>query len=461
MAGYLLSPARVGAVDIMPGFAIVLFMEEQNRCDVIIENIQSKEAALNELEHSYKNITDIINVTQRSIRGFDPITFDYSASNDNLLLNLLKDTNEPPGRKPEYILLTHRENQNLTGNIFYKKDGRLIRIPAKIQIDSNADFAITFSFKDDYKKRFSSIDNEIVISNWDDGADDINGYQKLFDPKVREHVGTISNFVTYYSDDIAVIAFNYGKHVNEYDAQLIKGLVAHSNFLKTISEQAKITENAFMYTIEALSRAAEANDEATYSHTIRVNEYARAIAVQLKMPAPFINDISNFAQMHDIGKIHVNRSILRKPGRLTGDEVSEMQLHTIYGAKIIGNVKRLEMAEEIVIAHHDKFNGGGYPYNKKGGDIPLAAQITALADVYDALRSKRHYKPAFSHDKTYGIITVGDGRTSPEDFAPVVLDAFKQVHKQCADIHFEIQDDKIEHEDFTKEHCQEELLCTP
>jgi response regulator RpfG family c-di-GMP phosphodiesterase len=406
-----------------------------------------KKRAQDELRYSYQRISEIITVTEEKLNVFNPFDFDYTISNKELLLNILKKRGEEDDHNPEYVLNARKQNSSLVGNIFYKEDNELIKVPDEIKIDIDADVAIIKSLK---KAKESTVDSTIsskiklIYSNWDDKSGrSLKEYQGLFDEKMKCHIGEIRNFVTYNSGDIAVIAFNYGKHVDEFDAHILKGFVIHSNFLKTVSDQAKINEEAFLYTIEALARASEANDEDTFAHILRVNEYARTLAAFIGCPPDFVKDIGTYAQMHDVGKIHVSRGILRKPGQLTAEERDEMQKHTIYGAKILGDSSRFAMAREIAISHHEKFNGAGYPHRLSGEDIPLSGRITAMADVYDALRTKRYYKPALSHEETCKIITEGDGRTEPEEFDPRILDAFKKCEEKFQEIYKKIQDDTL------------------
>ena len=185
-----------------------------------------------------------------------------------------------------------------------------------------------------------------------------------------------------------------------------------------------------------MTRAAEHKDEDTGAHVQRISYYSRELARMLGLDEAFVDKIFFASPMHDVGKIGIHDDILLKPGSLTPAEWEVMKGHAAMGAKILGNSKSpyLKVGAEIALNHHERWDGGGYPNGKRGEEIPLAARIMNICDIYDALRSKRPYKPAFDHLKTVDIITRGDGCTQPEHFDPVILAAFKQNHQSFRDI---------------------------
>jgi len=252
---------------------------------------------------------------------------------------------------------------------------------------------------------------------------------------LADHAVDCQNFVWYRNGGLVICAFNYPRRVSSYDGAVIKGLAVQSLFIDNLSRQWIQTENAFAYTINALARAAEANDEDTGNHILRVGEYCAALAHHMGLSDERVRAIALKSQLHDVGKIHVAPALLRKPTRLTDEEMQQVRLHTIYGAKIIGSSPRLETAYKMALYHHEHWDGSGYPYGLSGTSIPAEARILALADNYDALRNKRSYKPAFDHESACHIILQGDGRTIPGHFDPAVLRAFRTLKNKFAEIY--------------------------
>ncbi len=219
-----------------------------------------------------------------------------------------------------------------------------------------------------------------------------------------------------------------------HDATVLNSVAMQSLFLRSLASQVRDTESAFEYTVLALARASEANDEDTGDHILRVGNYCALLARRLGMPEKVVQTIRVQASLHDVGKIHVSPSILKKPGKLTDDEWREMKLHTVHGSKIIGGHSRMSIADRIALSHHECYDGSGYPYGLSGEQIPIEGRILNLADQYDALRNARCYKPAFDHETVYRIICEGDGRTLPQHFDPQVLSAFKELHTRFAEV---------------------------
>ncbi len=201
------------------------------------------------------------------------------------------------------------------------------------------------------------------------------------------------------------------------------------------------TEDAFQLSISLLARAAELHDEDTAHHVERVNEYSYFLAGELGKARRFCDEIRYSAQLHDVGKMSIDAAILRKQGPLDEDERVEIMRHPEYGFQILSASDRLAMAAEIALNHHERWDGGGYPVGRAGKEIPVSARIVALADIYDALRSKRPYKPAFSHQQARQVLLEGDDRVDPsKHFDPKLLEVFTEHHEGMAEIWDQLSD---------------------
>ena len=366
--------------------------------------------------HSYAHINRLSRHTSHLLGIFHPLEFKLEDFMLELLDQLLsRESGEPEKPRSVWVSLDPGEGRR-EGHIFRRQGDGVQGDPTPL------------SLKTDFIHLLGRLEEDILVSNWQTAAGSLEEYQKYFPPELLRVVGDIENLVLYRCEPLLIIAFNYGKKITEYEAAVFRNLITYTHFLKIISDQLQEIEGAFQYTIGALARAAEANDEDTGNHILRVNHYAELLARAINCPDDFVRTIAYSAQMHDVGKIHIHPDILRKPGRLTPEEWEVVKQHTIYGARILGDDPRLVMARDISLHHHEKWDGSGYPRGLKGESISLAGRIVAIADIYDALRSKRSYKQAFSHGDACRIILEGDGRVKPSHFDPDMHRAFREIH---------------------------------
>ena len=185
-------------------------------------------------------------------------------------------------------------------------------------------------------------------------------------------------------------------------------------------------------TLLRLAKAGEYRDEDTGNHIVRIARYSRAIAEYLGLSKADCDEIEYASPMHDIGKIGIPDHILLKPGKLSSSEWELMKQHPVIGHSILADSEShfIQTGSVIALSHHEKFDGSGYPYGLIGEEIPLAARIVAVADVYDALRSTRPYKSAWSREKAIGYITEQSGK----HFDPTCVEAFLEQLEHIYDI---------------------------
>ena len=227
----------------------------------------------------------------------------------------------------------------------------------------------------------------------------------------------------------------YNDHMRNYQKELEAEVAKRTEQLRQAFEKIKI---ASLDTIYRLSRAAEYKDEDTGAHIQRMSHYIAVVAHKMGLNAENVETILYAAPMHDVGKIGIPDRILLKPGKLDPDEWEIMKQHTTIGAQILegADAEFIKLAEAIALTHHEKWDGSGYPKGLKGSEIALAGRITAIADVFDALISKRPYKEPFPLEKTFIIIQKGRG----SHFDPEVVDAFFAVEDEILSIKEKFKD---------------------
>jgi len=259
-------------------------------------------------------------------------------------------------------------------------------------------------------------DSESKVKAFNEGADDF--LTKPFDPiELRARVESL----------LKVKAYN--DHMRNYQKELEKEVARRSKQLKKALYQLR---KASLDTIYRLSMAAEYRDDETGAHVKRMSHYSAVIAREMGLSSQVSERLLLAAPMHDVGKIGIPDQILLKPERLSPSESEIMKQHTIIGSKILAGSKSgyLRFAEIIALTHHEWWNGNGYPRGLKGNQIPIAGQIVAVADVFDALISKRPYKEPYPVDMAFKIIKEEAGT----HLSPKVVNAFFKVKDQILKI---------------------------
>ena len=216
-----------------------------------------------------------------------------------------------------------------------------------------------------------------------------------------------------------------------YNDELEKEVEEKTGRIKTIQEK----------TILGMAQMVESRDLSTGGHIKRTSDVVRIFSsklvdANLGLDAQFLNLVIRSAPMHDLGKIGVDDAVLRKQGRFTDEEYAKMKKHSEIGyhmvSEILSGVEEPEfvrVAENVAHYHHEKINGTGYPEGLKGEEIPIEARIMALADVFDALVSKRCYKDAFSYERAYEIIEKDAGTHFDKKLAMVFLSCKEELER--------------------------------
>lgn len=284
----------------------------------------------------------------------------------------------------------------------------------------------------------------------------VNGFDVLKFMKENEELANIPViFVTGEHDSdieekgLALGAVDYVK--KPYNPNIVRVKVQNHLELKAyrdnlellVEERTKQLDASREAIIMGMSLMSDLHDKVTGDHIDRIKKFTRVLAYKVLMLYPNVitpiqaKQTIVFSPLHDVGKIAISDTVLKKTGLLTPEEFVIMKSHTVEGANLLRKTAsfltdgkdgdELKIAIEIAESHHEKYDGTGYPHGLKGEDIPISARIVSVADVYDALRSPRPYKKSFTHKEAVEIITIGDNRTSKEHFDPKVLTAFEAV----------------------------------
>lgn len=208
----------------------------------------------------------------------------------------------------------------------------------------------------------------------------------------------------------------------------------NKNLQKIVEHRTEKLKNLTNSILNLLEEASSYNDKDTGNHIERVAEFSGLLAEKYGLSKKFIKDIKLYSPLHDIGKLGIPHAILKKKGKLTATEFDIMKNHVIIGKDLLAKTNLPAIAENIILYHHEKWNGKGYPTGLKGEEIPIEARIVSIADVFDALTSPRSYKEAYSIEKASLIMS----KDMYESFDPNLLKTFFNSMKEIREIRAKI-----------------------
>lgn len=238
-----------------------------------------------------------------------------------------------------------------------------------------------------------------------------------------------------YAKDLKALLLREQRKANQLEATN-KQLQAYAQDLKaaykTQQQKTRELEKAYADTVVRLTLASKYKDEETSEHIQRVSYYSKTLGLAIGLDEDEAQLLADAAPMHDVGKIGIPDMIMQNRGPLDDKEWAIIKQHPIFGATLLAGSPSLllETARKIALTHHERWDGSGYPQGLKGKAIPLGGRLVMLGDTYDALRSRRPYKPALSHEQTCHIMLNGNDRTQPRHFDPKLLEVFREIHPE-------------------------------
>lgn len=308
-------------------------------------------------------------------------------------------------------------NESISGYVANNSETLNIADVHEIPPDKPYGFNSSFDEKNDYYSQ------SMLVVPMIDQRDEVIGVLQLINAQKPSSAD---------KSEMEVVPFD------ELGVEIIQSLASQAAVAITNAQLNEKLKSAYLDTIYRLSVAAEYKDQDTASHIKRMSLYSKVLASHMGMNDREVELVLYASPMHDVGKLGVPDAILLKPGKLNAEERKVMENHTVYGAKIMegSDSEVLEWSRVIAISHHEKWDGSGYPNNLRGKDIPLTGRLVALADVFDALTSRRPYKEPWPLEKAVDTIRSDSGT----HFDPEVVEAFVENFEEIRLIYEDHQD---------------------
>jgi len=374
-----------------------------------------------------KNLDIFINSQNDFIHNFEEMTnnllTDTSEQNINTelcIINLISRVMLPESSKSRtphgvYLSLTSLDS-NFSGTYFSVEEGEIKQKKVFIPISTIK------------LKQAGILKDNVLVSNWRSIAETLEDYQKLLPKELLKESGEIHNFLYHENDVIKIILVNFQNDIQAFDITMFQHLVQLSGTIQIILQHMKKSEDIYLALSKSLTRITEIRDGSEGKH-VRVGKVCKILCIDMKSSEVFAFQLLQAVALFDIGKLLVDQSILLKNSKLNESEIKLVHKAPEYAEIILGSEPSLLAAKEIASGLYERWDGSGYPYGKKGEEIPFSARIVSLANTYDSLRNKRNYREGYTHSEALEIILSGDNRVKPEHFDPKVLSAFLHTEK--------------------------------
>jgi PAS domain S-box-containing protein len=383
-----------------------------------IEDKRELESKLESSNNRVKNTMSLLSSILTEIRSMD---LGEETNLSPLASQYLRYDKDPETFAPTHLYVAiENEERMLEGQLYSKIDTEIQKTPSNIVLHPQ-------EIKNISPERY-----EILVGNQSSSNLNYENFRKQFPINLLRHLVEVQNFAAcrlgLQDRNGLIFAFNYPGEVTQEDAEPLRNISEAIGTILSLQYQFKEKMDIQFSMISKIAEFAEKRDLETAEHLKRIRNYVRVLAEEMaKKPKykkiitrEFIKKLYNAAPLHDIGKVGISDSILQKPGKLTETEHEAMRQHPQIGGQIFDGLSHMDMSRDIAFYHHEKYDGSGYPHGLKGEEIPLAARIVALADVYDAMTSKRSYKEPLSHERTKKLISICSGG----HFDPDVVEAF-------------------------------------
>jgi len=360
------------------------------------------------------SLSNIVAEAEIALEDFRRSPWNFKNVKSILAQSILLPSHE---RNPPRILAVREKQASERGVLFQRLDDGSIR---ETSLSSHCDDCCLCSLNYD-----SWAYADLRWGNGDDSIipNDLSGaFQK------------IKNFAAARTIGGCIAAFDFHDGAGRSDAEALQSAAARIRLNTEISAAVSEAESSWTMLLSLLAGICEPEYANPGAHAHRISMFSAFLASEMGMSSSFVKTIAYSAQLHDLGKIKIPIWLLKKSEPLTVDEFEVIKEHAALGAEMIKGIPRLELAVEIAMSHHERWDGTGYPLGLARNAIPIAARIVSLADIYDALRTERPFREAYNHYDAVEIITAGDWKTSPEQFDPDVLEAFKRVESRFEDV---------------------------